>query len=65
MLLKITNDILAMLTQAHMCTLDLQRPMQSVPITTKAVSANPDHNNVYSTRHNVIKLAIKLTPRFN
>jgi len=47
--------MLTVLTQAHiMCTLDLQPPMQSVHITTKAVSSNPDHDNVYSTRLYVI-----------
>ena len=38
-----------MLTQAYMCTLDLQPSMQSVPITTKAVSSNPDHDCVFDT----------------
>jgi len=58
LLLKITYDMLTVLTQAHMCTLDLQPPMQSVPITTKAVSSNHDHDNVYSTRLYVIKLSM-------
>ena len=31
--------------------LDLQLPMQSVPITTKAVSSNPVHDEVYSIQH--------------
>ena len=47
--------MLTVLTQAHMCTLDLQPPMQSVSITTEAVSSNPDHVKVYSTRLYVIK----------
>jgi hypothetical protein len=34
--------------------LDLQLPMQSVPITTKVVSLNPVHGKVYSV-HDVIK----------
>jgi hypothetical protein len=35
--------------------LDLQLPMQSVPITTKVVSSNPVHGEVYSIQHYVIK----------
>jgi hypothetical protein len=61
-----------------MCTLDLQPPMQSVPFTTKAVSSNPDHDNVYCDKVvNVLRqvdgflrvfrypLPIKLTQRYN
>jgi hypothetical protein len=33
----------------------LQLPMQSVPITTKLVSSNPTHGEVYSIQHYVIK----------
>jgi len=35
--------------------LDLQLPVQSVPITTKVVSSNPVHCQVYSIQHYVIK----------
>ena len=35
--------------------LDLQLPMQSVPITTKVVSSNPINGEVYSIQHYVIK----------
>jgi len=35
--------------------LDLYLPMQSVPNTTKVVSLNPDHGEVYSIQHYVIK----------
>ena len=35
--------------------LDLQLTMQSVPITTKAVSSNSVHGKVYSIYHYVIK----------
>jgi hypothetical protein len=35
--------------------LDLQLPMQSVPITTNIVSSNPAHGGVYSIHHYVIK----------
>jgi hypothetical protein len=35
--------------------LDLQLPVQSVPITTKVVSLNPVHGEVYSIEHYVIK----------
>ena len=31
--------------------LDLQLPVQSVPITTSVVSLNPSHGNVYSIQH--------------
>ena len=34
---------------------DLQLPMQSVPITTKVVSSNPAHGEMYSVQHYVIK----------
>ena len=35
--------------------LDLQLPVQSVHITTKVVSSNPVHGEVYSMQHYVIK----------
>jgi len=35
--------------------LNLQLPVQSVPITTKVVSSNPAHGEVYSIHHYVIK----------
>jgi hypothetical protein len=34
----------------------LQLPMQSVPITTKVVSSNPVHGEVYSIQHSVVLL---------
>jgi hypothetical protein len=40
--------------------LDLQLPMQSVPITTKVVSSNPAHGEVYSIQHYVIKFVSDL-----
>jgi hypothetical protein len=36
--------------------LDFQLSMQSVPITTKVVSSNPVHGEVYSIQHYVISL---------
>jgi hypothetical protein len=33
----------------------IQLPMQSVPITTKVVSSNPTHGEVYVIQHYVIK----------
>ena len=36
--------------------LDLQLPVKSVPITTKVVSSNPTHCDVYLIQHYVIKL---------
>ena len=40
--------------------LDLQLHVQSVPITTKVVSSNPIHGEVYSLQHYVIKLVSDL-----
>ena len=41
-------------------SLDLQLPVQSVPITTTVVSSNPIHGEVYSIQHNVIKFVSDL-----
>ena len=35
--------------------IDLQLPMQSIPITSNIVSLYPDHGEVYSKQHYVIK----------
>ena len=40
--------------------LDLQLPVQSVPITTKVVSSNPVHGEVYAIQHYVIKFVSDL-----
>ena len=40
--------------------LDLQLPVQSVPITTKVVSSNPVHGEVYSIQHYVIQFVSDL-----
>ena len=40
--------------------MDLQLPVQSVPITTKVVSLNPIHSEVYSIQHYVIKFVSDL-----
>jgi len=40
--------------------LDLQLPVQSVPITTEVVSSNPAHDEVYTIQHYVIKFVIDL-----
>jgi hypothetical protein len=40
--------------------LDLQLPVQSVPITTNIVSLNPVHGKVYSIQHYVIKFVSDL-----
>ena len=40
--------------------LDLQLPMQSVPITTKVVSSNHVHGEVYSIQHYVLNLSVTL-----
>jgi hypothetical protein len=36
--------------------LDLQLPVQSVPIATKVVSSNPDHGEVYSIQRYTMKI---------
>jgi hypothetical protein len=41
--------------------LDLQLPMQWVAITTKVVSSNPVHSEVYSIQHYVIKSVLDFT----
>jgi len=40
--------------------LDLQLPVQSVPITTKVVSSNPVHGEMSSIQHYVIKFVSDL-----
>jgi hypothetical protein len=40
--------------------LDLQLPMQSLPITTKVVSSNPTRGEEYSIQHYVIKFVSDL-----
>ena len=40
--------------------LDLQQPIQSLPITTNVVSSNPSHGEVYSIQHYVIKFVSHL-----
>jgi hypothetical protein len=40
--------------------LDLQLPVQSMPITTEAVSSNPVHGEVYSIQNYVIKFVSDL-----
>ena len=40
--------------------LDLQLPVQLVPITTEVVSLNPVHGEVYSIQHYVIKFVSDL-----
>jgi len=40
--------------------LDLQLPVQSVPVTTKVVSSNPVHGKVYSIQYYLIKFVSDL-----
>ena len=42
------------------CYVNLQLPMQSVPITTNVVSSNPAHGEMYSIQDYVIKLVSDL-----
>jgi len=44
--------------------MDLQLPVQSVPITTNVVSSSAVHGEVYSIQHNVIKFVSDLTGRW-
>ena len=44
----------------RMVKLDLQLPVQSVHITTKVVSLNPVHGEVYLIQHYVIKFVSDL-----
>jgi hypothetical protein len=46
-------------------SLDLQLPVQSVPITTEVVSSNPAHGEVYSIQHYVIKFVCDLSVVFS
>jgi len=41
-------------------SLDLRLPVQSLPITTKVVSSNPVHGEVYSIQYYVIKFVSDL-----
>jgi hypothetical protein len=41
-------------------SLELQIPMQSVPITTNVVSSNPAHDEVHYMQHYVIKFVSDL-----
>ena len=45
--------------------LDLQLSVQSVSITTKVVSSNPVHDEVYSIQHYVIKYVNNLSVVFS
>jgi hypothetical protein len=45
--------------------LDLQLPVQSVPITTKVVSLNPVHCEVYSIQHCLIEFVSDLQQVFD
>jgi hypothetical protein len=42
------------------CSLDLQLPVQSVPITTNFVSLNKAHGEAFSVEHYVIKFVTDL-----
>ena len=44
--------------------LDLQLPLQSVPITTQIVSSNSVHGEVHSIQHYVIKFSVFATGRW-
>ena len=44
--------------------LDLLLPVQSVSITTKVVSSNPEHDEVYSIQHYVINLSVTVAGRW-
>jgi hypothetical protein len=42
--------------------LDLQLSMQSVHITTKVVSSNPDHGEMYTMQHYVMQFVSDFSP---
>jgi hypothetical protein len=54
------STILQLYRGSQFYWLDLQLPVQSVPITTKVVSSNPVHGKVYSIQHYVIKFVSDL-----
>jgi hypothetical protein len=50
---------LAFYTRKGVVVINLQLPVQSVDINTKLASSNPDHGEVYSIQHYVIKVDCK------
>jgi hypothetical protein len=61
LLIQLNNHILTEAVVVVIAWLfDLQLPVQSVPITTKVVSSNPDHGKVYSIQQYVIKFVSNL-----
>ena len=54
------RNVLGVLVIVIVCQLDLRLPMQSIPITTKVVSLNPTHGDVYSIQHYVKKFVSDL-----
>jgi len=61
---KIGDDLFQILVRAVMDViawqLDLQLPVQSVPIITKVVNSNPVHGEVHSIQYYVIKFVSDL-----
>ena len=53
--MKLTGAVVVVITW-----FELQLPMQSVPITTKVLSLNPTHGEVYSIQYYVIKFVSDL-----
>ena len=53
----ITDNTVGTIVVVIVWQLDLQLPVQSVPIATKVVSSNPIHGKVYSIQRYVIKFA--------
>ena len=54
------NQVLRLIMVVIVWQLDLQLPVQSVPITTKVVSSNPVQGEVYPIQHYVIKFVSDL-----
>jgi len=54
-ILKFNNVSIGAVVVMIVRWLDLQLPVQSVPITTNVVRSNPAHCNVYSIQHYLIK----------
>jgi hypothetical protein len=60
MLYRVHSYILGAVVVVFVWWLNLQLPVQSVPITTQVVSSNAVHREVYSIQHYVIKFVSNL-----
>jgi hypothetical protein len=62
---EVHNDMIILFTKCHynihVHVSIIYLPVQSVPITTKVVSSNPAHGEVYSLQHFAMKFANDVT----